>query len=182
MSIRPADDHYPTPPEVTRALLSVERFSGGIWEPCAGSGEMAFELPGKVFASTIGEGHFYVQGGYDFLKAPGLIHPNIVTNPPFKIANEIIEHAISLNPAKIALLLNIKFLAGERRHGNLFSNHPPCRFYPFSNRVTMWPAGVKGTGNPGTETFAWFIWEWPFRPVQPVLAGWLNSKDFLEAA
>jgi len=41
---RPPTDHYPTPPEMVRALLSVESFSGGIWEPCAGSGDMAAVL------------------------------------------------------------------------------------------------------------------------------------------
>ena len=30
---RAAFEYYPTPPEATRALLSVEKFEGSIWEP-----------------------------------------------------------------------------------------------------------------------------------------------------
>lgn len=29
-------EFYPTPPEATRALLSVEKFEGNIWEPACG--------------------------------------------------------------------------------------------------------------------------------------------------
>ncbi|MGL1659540.1 hypothetical protein ACSTH1_23845, partial [Vibrio parahaemolyticus] len=32
---------YPTPPEATRALLSVETFDGSIWEPACGKGHIA---------------------------------------------------------------------------------------------------------------------------------------------
>ena len=32
------DDFYATPPEAVRALLSVENFSGTLWEPACGDG------------------------------------------------------------------------------------------------------------------------------------------------
>ena len=35
------NEFYPTPPEATRALLSVERFEGSIWEPACGEGAIA---------------------------------------------------------------------------------------------------------------------------------------------
>jgi len=38
---RQKDDFYPTPPEGTRALLSVERFDGSIWEPACGDGAIS---------------------------------------------------------------------------------------------------------------------------------------------
>lgn len=38
---RSRDDFYPTPPEMTRALLSVELFYGAIWEPACGDGAMS---------------------------------------------------------------------------------------------------------------------------------------------
>lgn len=37
-------EFYPTPPEATRALLSVERFDGDIWEPACGHGAIATVL------------------------------------------------------------------------------------------------------------------------------------------
>ncbi|WP_041787782.1 hypothetical protein [Rhodomicrobium vannielii] len=41
---RAAYEFYPTPPEATRALLSVERFDGPIWEPACGTGWISEEL------------------------------------------------------------------------------------------------------------------------------------------
>lgn len=38
------NEFYPTPPEATRALLSVEAFDGPIWEPACGEGAITREL------------------------------------------------------------------------------------------------------------------------------------------
>jgi len=38
---RAAFEFYPTPPEATRALLSVESFEGDIWEPACGDGAIS---------------------------------------------------------------------------------------------------------------------------------------------
>jgi len=38
---RAAFEFYPTPPEATRALLSVETFEGSIWEPACGDGAIS---------------------------------------------------------------------------------------------------------------------------------------------
>lgn len=188
---RPADDHYDTPPEATRALLSVERFAGSIWECCAGAGEMAAPLREagyQVAATTVGERHwprdrpkFRVEGGVDFLRATRLRAPNIVTNPPFKknLPEQILRQAIELDPVKIALLLNVKFLAGIKRKDSLFGRYPPIRVWVFSDRITMYPHGWTGDRNSTTETMAWLIWEAPFvRPGRPFSGGWLNSQEF----
>lgn len=37
---RQKDDYYATPPEATDALLSVESFEGGVFEPCCGEGHI----------------------------------------------------------------------------------------------------------------------------------------------
>jgi hypothetical protein len=34
-------DFYPTPPEAVRALLSVETFTGSVWEPACGDGAIS---------------------------------------------------------------------------------------------------------------------------------------------
>ncbi len=123
---RPSNDHYPTPTEFVRALFSVERFCGSIWEPCAGTGEMYDEIKRikndncKITASTIdSEEHLISLGcvndeldlgvtvnsvggnelffGYDFLKDSWIDKKdNIITNPPYNISNEIVLHALSL--------------------------------------------------------------------------------------
>lgn len=167
--MRPADDNYPTPPEATRALLSVEHFAGGIWEPCAGSGEMAAVLRAggyTVCASTIGESRddakapkHRVLGGTDFLAENDLTHPNIVTNPPYKVAEDIIRHALDLRPAKAAMLLNIKFLGGVGRARGFYQEHPPSRVWVIADRISMYPADWTGPRATSTETHAWFVWD-----------------------
>lgn len=166
--VRPDDDHhYPTPPEATRALLSAERFGGGIWEPCAGSGDMAAvlrEAGYTVRATTLGAGRadrdapkHRVIGDADFLAQPEFGAPNIVTNPPFKIAEAIIRHALDLRPVRLCLLMNLKFLGSIGRGKGLFRTNSPSRIWVFMDRITMYPAGYVGLRFTTTETMAWFV-------------------------
>lgn len=194
--MRPADDHYPTPPEVTRALMRKEMFHGEIWEPCAGAGEMAEVLRTqyKVYATTLaengqeyGQGPMRVRGGEDFLAklSPPLTinspasHISIVTNPPFRIAEQVIRRAIEVGPIKIAMLLNIRFLGSRKRKEGLFAEHPPKRIWVFCDRPSMYPADWEGEKGTTTETFSWWIWEWPFEIQKPEL-GWLDSREFVQ--
>lgn len=189
--IRPDDDHYRTPAPATMALLRVEAFGGGIWEPCAGSGDMAAvlrEAGHTVRATTIGAGlhdpkrpKHRVIGGVDFLRQTTLAHPNIVTNPPFGrprkgICEEIIRHAIALRPVKAAFYLDLTFLGGQERGRGLWADFPPARVWVLSDRVTMYPAGYDGPKGTTTQTTAWFVWEAPFLRRAPAL-GWVNSKQ-----
>lgn len=177
-----AIDHYPTPPEATRALLSVESFGGGIWEPCAGNGVMldAISLCGyDVVGSTIEEGSKspHVESSRDFLQQNGLWRPNIITNPPYRNAEAIIQHALDLKPAKAAFFLNIKFLSSVGRMRGLFAKSPPSRVWVMADRVTMYPADHEGPKATTTETHAWFVFETPCLQRYPQI-GWLCSQDF----
>lgn len=179
---RPKDDHYPTPPEATRALLSVEGFAGGVWEICAGHGVMAreFEAAGNEVAATtlLTSKSPSVVSGVDFLAETALRKPNIATNPPFKIAEKIIRHALSLKPAKAAFFLNVKFLAGQKRARSFYEEFPLARLWVMADRITMYPDDWEGERNSTTETHAWFIWEHPNRR-QAWTGGILIAKDFL---
>ena len=187
--MRPADDHYPTPPEVTRALLSVERFGGPVWEPCAGSGEMAATLRRAgytVAATTIGEGRggarvgkYEVEGGCDVLACTHARHPSIATNPPYRDVDAILAHLLTLDVAKVALFLNVKFLAGQKRAATLHREAPPARVWVFADRVSLYPAGWDGPRNSTTETMAWFVWDFPSRGAPPQV-GWLRARDFAD--
>lgn len=183
---RPDSDHYPSPPEATRALLSVERFAGGIWECCAGRGEMAAVLRGAgytVAATTIEEGRHerafpkhMVAGDIDVLKETRRRHDTAITNPPYRLTEEILRHLIGLGCVNIAMLLNIKFLSSEGRE-ELFSRFPPANIWVFRDRITMYPADYDGPKGTTTETFAWFVWKAPFHPRPPQI-GWITAKHF----
>lgn len=82
---RAAYEFYPTPPEAVRALLSVESFSGSIWEPACGDGAISkvLEAAGYQVISTDLIDRGYGAGGQDFLKSDRPLAKNIITNPPY---------------------------------------------------------------------------------------------------
>lgn len=187
-SIRPDDDAYATPVEFTRALFAVEAFGGGIWDPCAGSGALVDEIrklhKWKVFATTIGEGSGRgpsgIVGHLDFFGFKNHTADNIIMNPPYHkgMPQKFVTHALSLNPVKIAALMNVRFFGGEKR-GRWLEENPPVRVHAFSNRVSMYPEGYSGEVGSTTENFAWFIWE-RYRTGDPVYT-LINSKEFRDA-
>ena len=81
---RAAYEFYPMPPEAMRALLSVERFDGSIWEPACGTGWISTELiaAGYEVVSTDLVDYGYGEPGRDFLAERKPRARHIVTNPP----------------------------------------------------------------------------------------------------
>lgn len=77
-------DFYPTPPEGTRALLSVERFAGSIWEPACGNGAISKVLlaAGYNVVSTDLIHRGFGTGGINFLTQTSTRGRNIITNRP----------------------------------------------------------------------------------------------------
>jgi hypothetical protein len=134
----------------------------------------------SVIATTIEERSLSVhrvQGGVDFLADDSdFAFDNIITNPPFKIAEKIIRKALSHRPAKVAMLLNIKFLASVGRARNLFHFHPPSRVWVIGDRITMYPAGYEGKRGTTTETHAWFVWDASHIGAPSI--GWVVAGDF----
>lgn len=171
LSVREKDDFYATPTRCTEALLSVETFAGPIWEPACGDGAMARVLPPPVIATDL------VDRGYgiprrDFLLEQDLLAPNIVTNPPFKLVDEFVLHALHLGAEKVAIFMRLAWLEGRARHARLWGPHPPARVWTFCGRQTLWRgddpnAKVKG----GAIAFAWFVFERDRRG--PYAGGWL---------
>jgi len=49
---------------------------------------------------------------------------------------------------------------------------------PDSPRPSLYPSGWTGKRTSTTETFAWFVWDWPFLPGETRIAGLFDSKDF----
>lgn len=68
---RASFEFYPTPPEATRALLSVEEFDGDIWEPACGDGAISevLKAQGYIVHSTDLIMRGYEDGRLDFLKS-----------------------------------------------------------------------------------------------------------------
>jgi hypothetical protein len=161
MSGRQKDDWYPTPPLATRRLVDVELFDEVIWEPAAGDGAIAKELQTacyEVISSDLND-YGYCPAGIDFLLEQRRAADSIVTNPPYKLAEQFIRHAIDLRVQKHAWLLRLSFLEGQKRHQRLLRDHPPSFVHVFSQRLTMWRGDEEATGSSGTTAYAWFVWQ-----------------------
>ena len=159
---REKDDFYPTPVATTKSLLAVEQFFGAIWEPACGDGAISrvFEASGHSVVSTDLVDRGYGTPRRDFLMEFSLAAPNVVTNPPFKLANEFVMHALSLGAEKVAILARLAWLEGAKRKDTLWTVTPIARVHVFSQRQTLWRGDdpeAKASG--GAIPFAWFIWQ-----------------------
>lgn len=163
--LREGNDFYPTPPEPTRAILSVEgarlREFGTVWEPAAGDGAMVREMEAaglQVVASDLvdrGCGAT-IRSFYDFEAAPASA---ILTNPPFAECGwgngraRWLYHALDgLGVEYMALLMNWGF-PGAGGLGPFWAKHPPARVY-----LMRWKIDFTGQGAPPMLN-AWFVWD-----------------------
>ncbi|GGR31300.1 SAM-dependent DNA methyltransferase [Deinococcus ruber] len=155
---REGTDYYPTPADVTHALLDYLSLPAGtrVWEPACGEGHMAEVLKERGLKTHVTDLHDrgYGRGGVDFLATPApVIVEWIITNPPFSLAEAFIRHALSLE-LPFALLLKGQFWHAARRR-TLFEEHRPSHVLPLTWRPDFL-MGRKG-GSPTMEA-AWTVW------------------------
>jgi hypothetical protein len=155
---RESNDFYPTPPYATHALLEREIFQGSIWEPACGDGAISEILLDAGYSVKSTDLHDRGYGGYgfDFLKWTENAD-NIITNPPYKLAQEFVEHALICANDKVAMLLKLNFLEGQARN-DFFKRTPLKTVYVFSKRLSFDKGNEKGKGN-GVLAYAWFVWK-----------------------
>lgn len=169
---RVKNDFYATPFDATEKILQKVFLEGSILEPACGEGHIAKVLrefyPEREIVATdlvqradiFGIG---AQYGVDFLKHDfGRTFDNIVTNPPYSLAQEFVERAIDISHKKVLMLLKIQFLEGIARK-RMFEKTPPKNVWVFSKRINPLPNGksVRENGKKMASTmcFAWFEWD-----------------------
>jgi len=160
---REGRDFYATHPDTTRKLLEKERFSKNVWECACGRLDMSRVL--EKYGYNVRSSDIEDRVGnevLDFLSSKEPWNGSIVTNPPFKYAQEFVEKALELlpNSEKCAFLLRIQFLEGIKRR-KLFDENPPKTVYVFSKRAFCARNGefekYKGVGS--AIAYAWFVWQ-----------------------
>jgi hypothetical protein len=174
---REKDDFYPTPAPATWALLRRERFDGGIWEPACGDGAISkvLEAAGYGVVSTDLVARGYGEPRIDFLMEQRLLAPNVITNPPFKHAEEFVRKALDLGAQKVAMLLRLAWLEGSQRK-TLFESTPLARVYVASRRLAMSRGGIEQAGNGGSMiAFSWFVWDRAHEGAPQL--GWFDWKE-----
>ena len=177
------DDLYETPAVAVRSLLAVETIPLRVWEPCCGPGSIVRELRSaghEVAASDlVPYGCPDSASHRDFLMewaAPSGVQC-IVTNPPFKLAEAFVSHALELCP-EVHMLLRVAFLEGLRWQNKGFGSHL-ARVHVFAPRLPMMHrAGWNGPVNSNSGmAFAWFSFQrgWASVGRSPTV-DWINWK------
>lgn len=162
---REKNDYYATDPKTIEPLFKQETFSINIWESACGEGHLSKEIEHcakKVYSTDL------INRGYgevlDFLKTDKKFDGDIITNPPYKYAQEFVEKAIELinDGNKVAMFLKLQFLEGQKRK-KLFEVYPPKVVYVFSRRQKCALNGEFDKLGSSAVAYAWFVWEKGFK-------------------
>jgi len=176
---RQNEDYYATDPKAAVLLLELEKFSENIWECACGEGHLSqvFEKAGyKVRSSDLMDRGFG-ETGVDFLSEENKFWDgDIITNPPYKYAQEFIQKSLDIIPngKKVAMFLKVQFMEGKGRK-NMFISNPPKVVYVSSSRLLCAKNAEfdKMIANGGSAVaYAWYIWEKGFDGVTQLK--WFN--------
>jgi hypothetical protein len=174
------DDFYPTPPIATAKLVDrwKQDFQTRVWwEPACGDGAICDVLSANGIRSV---GTDLVDRGYgaahgiDFLmeqkKWDGCTA--MITNPPFKLAEQFIEKAMDLRMPSW-MLLRLNFLEGVKRRALL--ERYLVRAEVFSARLPMMhrPNYTGKKNESGAVCFAWFHFNPSKKDYTLPVIGWL---------
>lgn len=183
-------DNFPTPPWATRAFVesqilgSYEVSQSSCLEPACGQGYMAEALKeyfGSVTSFDI------LDYGYSDMTKINFLESNLVdnsfdwviTNPPFKIAEDFIYEAQRVARVGVAMLVRTVFIESVGRYDRLFSKTPPSFFAQYVERVAM----VKGRLDRKASTatgYGWAVWENEKKSDGPLLKWIPPSRKIME--
>lgn len=173
-------DFYATDPKAVKILLKNEKFIHNIWECACGKGHIARELSKaghNVFATDLIYRGYGLTKPLDFLKVKlekdTKYNGDIITNPPYRYAQEFVEKALSLVAPynKVAMFLKLTFLESQKRK-KFFQENPPKVIYVSSSRLNCAKNGRFDKKKRGAIAYAWFVWEKGYKG-DPVIK-WVN--------
>ena len=169
---REINDFYATPTIATEKLIEYLDYNYPnikneiVWEPACGKGHISETLKehGYKVISTdlIDRGYGCAGDDYDFLSDSNTkTDCHIITNPPYKYAQEFVEKAMDImeDGKCLCMLLKLTFLEGKKRY-DMFQKYPPEQLLVFSTRVNCAHGGdfEKESEIGGAVAYAWYIW------------------------
>lgn len=178
-SVREQDDFYATDPKALQMLLKAapdifyiyREMGWKIWEPACGNGNLSkcLQENGFVVLSTDLKDRGYGKCGVDFLKANTQCKM-IITNPPYKLATEFIEHAMEILPKDgyYIALMNLNCLAGISRYKRIFSNGTLKEVYIFCKRIGCWKNGERNDSKAHIVNYAWFVFKKGYNDIPEI--------------
>lgn len=173
---RQVDDYYATEPSAIDDLFNVEEFNQVIYEPACGQGHLSIRMKelGKTVYSSDLVNRGYMEGEEepsDFLKTTELISCDIITNPPYSLAEEFCRKAIELTDNKVAMFLKLTFLEGQKRK-KFFEEFPPKVVYVYSKRKNCAKNGDFHLYKSSAVAYAWYVWEKGYKGETTIK--WIN--------
>lgn len=169
-------DDFPTPPWATRALvehvLTGNLSSQVCLEPACGAGHMARPLGDyflRVDAQDVADyGYGSIQ---DYLQFETKRRWDwVITNPPFRLAEDFIARALSHASVGCAFLVRTTFVESVGRYNRLFKDNPPSKVAQFVERVPM----VKGRLDKKASTATGYCWlVWTKKPTEDPKMVWI---------
>lgn len=173
-------DFTPTPAPVGRAIVALESWGPRVWEPACGDGAISgqFLRAGHQVVETdlVPRG---VGARLDFFAADRLLADDIATNPPFNMAALFIDHALSLAPRKVLMLLPLGFMqaVNDLQCSLIWRGRGLCRVWVAVRRIPFKRGGWDaGQGGGPVHKHALFVWE-PGFTGDPVLKSF-DWQDF----
>ena len=147
---RPKDDTYHTPFSLTWKLNEVETFSH-VWEPCNGKGAISKNIKNLEKTSDIAT-------GTDFLKYNENWNGDIVTNFPFYLWDECVQHAKNIISGRLCTIGRINYFGTyQRTEIGIWNNlHKVYIFNRYVDYQT--PYREDGKFHVGALCTGWFIW------------------------
>lgn len=156
-----AAEFHPTPGGAGEALLAHYRAKGRplvkAWECACGAGHLTKVLKagGAAVLSTDLFDRGYGTSGQDFLKIAQMpaADCDVITNPPFSLAEEFIRHSVlDLKAPRTFLLLKSTYFHAAKRLP-LWNECRPSWNLPLTFRLDF-----TGGGSPTME-LSWFVWD-----------------------
>jgi len=137
---RAKNDYYATDPKTTKAFLATYPLDKTklIWDPGSGHNLIINVLQeyGYKTWSTDLYNYGYQDNIFDFLTYSKKFEGIIFGNPPYKLANEFVKHALEIvTPgSQVIFLLRTLFLEGQKRYNDIFKQKNLKFVFVFINR------------------------------------------------
>lgn len=177
-------DFYETPPHYVAALLGEVNLYGRIYEPCVGEGAIADAVRKLGSVSSVltndidkkrkADTHFDATKpeAWEF----GARKPDwVVTNPPFSLELEILEHAIE-NVPNVVFLARLSFLEPTEERAYFLEQHAPQQVIVLP-RYSFRP-NDDGKRQTDSVTCAWLVWREDKTPLRTAIWGRGKSQGF----
>ncbi|MBL6538736.1 class I SAM-dependent methyltransferase [Streptococcus suis] len=165
---REQNDYYATPEVATKLFLEYHDLShfNTFLEPACGEGHLVKVLvehfPHAEIRATDLIDRGFGKGGVNFLTEDFEQVEVVITNPPFKLAKEFVEKALTVANKQVVMFAKLQFLETEAR-AKLFKDTPLKYVYVHSKRVSPMRNGepLDEQGKPWSSVmcFAWFVWD-----------------------